>query len=389
MSRFVLKSYEFRREREQGWRALEELLVRADRVGVHGLDAEELHRLPVLYRAAVTSLSVARAISLDRNLVAYLESLASRAHLRVYGAKEGTLAALQRFVTVSFPSLVRELGRWLLVSIVLLVAGVVAGFSLVAHDLDRYDALVPLGMAQGRGPSSTRQELLDVLRGKQKRAGERATDRSGSGDGDRNGDRHDAGEDEGSIDLLAAFAGFLFANNAKVGMLCFALGFAAGVPVVLLLFSNGLLLGALAGLYHQKGLDLEFWGWVLPHGITELLAVALCGAAGLALGRALIVPGRFGRLQELARAGRRVAPVVLGAVGLFLVAALIEGFFRQLVLGEVPRYLLTAASLLCWAWYFLRVGRAPGRGGQPARSVEPVEPEDAEAVSPAEERRIA
>ena len=294
----------------------------------------------MLYRAAVTSLSVARAISLDRNLVSYLESLAARAHLRVYGAKEGTLAALQRFLTATLPSLVRELGRWLVVSIVLLVAGVVAGYSLVAHDLDRYESLVPAGLADGRGPTSTREELLEVLRG--------------------SGDRKDTERDEGSVDLLAAFAGFLFAHNSQVGMLCFALGFAAGVPVVLLLFSNGLLLGALAGLHHHKGLDLEFWGWVLPHGITELLAVALCGAAGLALGRALVVPGRFGRLQELARAGRRVAPVVLGAVGLFLVAALIEGFFRQLVVGEAPRYLLAGSSVVFWAWYFTRVGRAPG-----------------------------
>lgn len=344
MRRFTLKSYEFRRERERGWRDLEALLARADKVGVHGLDADELHRLPELYRAAVTSLSVARAISLDRNLVSYLESLAARAHLRVYGAKEGTLEALRGFFAASFPARVRDLGRWLLVSLVLMAAGVAAGFSLVAHDLGRYDALVPAGLAQGRGPTSTREELLDVLQG--------------GGDGD------ESGEDEGAIDLLAAFAGILFAHNARVGMLCFALGFAAGVPVVLLLFSNGLLLGALAGLHHHKGLDLAFWGWVLPHGVTELLAVALCGAAGLALGRALVVPGRFGRLQELARTGRRVAPVVLGAVGLFLVAALIEGLFRQIVVGAAPRYLLAGTSLLFWAWYFARVGRTPGgRGG--------------------------
>jgi len=345
VKRFTLKSYELRRERERGWRDLEELLARADKVGVQGLSGDELHRLPVLYRAAVTSLSVARAISLDRNLVSYLESLAARAHLRVYGAKEGSLAALLRFVQVTFPSLVRDLGRWLLISLLLLAAGVAAGFSLVAQNLDRYEALVPPGLAQGRGPDSTREELLAVLEGR--------------------GEDHQAGEDDQdtgdaqSIDLLAAFAGFLFAHNARVGMLCFAVGFAAGVPVVLLLFSNGLLLGALAGLHHHKGLDLAFWGWVLPHGVTELLAVALCGAAGLALGRALVVPGRYGRLQELARTGRKVAPVVLGAVGLFLVAALIEGIFRQVVVSAVPRYLLVVTSVLFWAWYFTRVGRSP------------------------------
>jgi uncharacterized membrane protein SpoIIM required for sporulation len=214
----------------------------------------------------------------------------------------------------------------------------------VTHDLDRYTALVGAEMAQGRTVDSSREELLAVLKnGSEELEGERA-----------------------EADFLAAFAGFLFAHNARVGMFCFALGFAAGVPVVLLLFSNGLLLGAMAGLHVHKELGTEFWAWVLPHGVTELLAVALCGAAGLALGRALVVPGRYGRLHELARTGRRVAPVVLGAVGLFLVAALIEGFFRQLVPGEVPRYLLAGSSTAAWAWYFVRVGRGavPEEGGE-------------------------
>ena len=44
-------------------------------------------RLPGLHRAALSSLSVARAISLDRNVVEYLEMLATRAHFAVYGTK--------------------------------------------------------------------------------------------------------------------------------------------------------------------------------------------------------------------------------------------------------------------------------------------------------------
>lgn len=338
MSGFELRSYEFRRERTAGWQELEALLDRVAQVGLRGLRAEELHRLPVLYRSAASSLSVARAISLDRNLVAYLESLTARAYLHIYGAKIGARAMVRRFFVRLLPQLVREMGRSVVVSILLLLLGVGAGYSLVLDDLDRYEGLVDPGMADGRGPTSTREELLEVLKG------------------------------EGIVDdgawtgLLAAFAGCLFSHNARVGMLCFGLGFAAGIPVILLLFTNGVLLGAMGALHHHKGLAIEFWGWVLPHGVTELLAVALCGAAGLALGRALVAPGRHSRLQAVALAGRRAAPVVLGAVGLFLAAALIEGFFRQLVLGELSRYALTIGSTLFWLWYFLRCGRPASDG---------------------------
>lgn len=334
MRAFRLRSYEFRREREPSWQDLEEVLARIERVGLHRLDAEELYRLPVLYRAAASSLSVARAISLDRNLVAYLEGLVARAYLRVYGARQGAASSLVQFFGRRFPALVRELRWGVALSLALMVLGIAAGYALTLDDLSRYHSLVPPEIAQGRMPTSPPEELLAVL----KESGETRTDR------------------------LAAFASFLFTHNSRVGMLCFALGPAAGAPVVLLLFGNGLILGAMAAVYRVHELGVEFWAWILPHGVTELLALALCGAAGFALGRAVVLPGRHGRLHELAREGRRAAAIVAGAVAMLLVAALLEGFFRQLVLGEVPRYAVAGASAAFWAWYFLRAGRDPEGG---------------------------
>ena len=110
------------------------------------------------------------------------------------------------------------------------------------------------------------------------------------------------------------FAAFLFTHNSKVGMLCFALGFAAGVPVIYLLFTTGLSLGALAALYETRGLGPELWAWVLPHGVTELSAVCLCGAAGMVIGSSLVFPGRHTRLRNLALHGREVALLAVGAV---------------------------------------------------------------------------
>ena len=61
-----LKSYKFRSEREAEWKALEGLLNRVQSKGVKTLSREELLELPQLYRSAVSSLSTARAVSLDR-----------------------------------------------------------------------------------------------------------------------------------------------------------------------------------------------------------------------------------------------------------------------------------------------------------------------------------
>ena len=75
---FTLKSAQFRREREEAWRELELLLERVEKRGLQDLTAAELNRLPVLYRGAASSLSVATAISLDKNLLDYLTALVGR-----------------------------------------------------------------------------------------------------------------------------------------------------------------------------------------------------------------------------------------------------------------------------------------------------------------------
>ena len=64
----VLKSSEFRKGREAGWRDLETLVAQVERRGTGALSLEQLQRLPVLYRAALSSLSVSRTIALDRNV---------------------------------------------------------------------------------------------------------------------------------------------------------------------------------------------------------------------------------------------------------------------------------------------------------------------------------
>jgi hypothetical protein len=49
--RVLLRSSEFRKSREEDWRAMEILIGRAEKRGITSLDPEELQRLPLLYRS--------------------------------------------------------------------------------------------------------------------------------------------------------------------------------------------------------------------------------------------------------------------------------------------------------------------------------------------------
>ena len=325
----LLKSAQFRREREGAWRELEKLVDQVESEGLKSLSAAELSRLPTLYRGAVSSLSVARAISLDKSLLDYLTALVGRAYLCVYGSKRPVGEAFADFFRRRFPAAVRRQGRLVAAALAFLLLGVLTGFQLTLADPERYYSFVGEEMAQGRTPASSSEELRDIL----------------------------YSEPEGWGSTLTLFASFLFTHNARIGLLCFAVGFAAGMPVPFLLFVNGLTLGSMAALYHSRGLGFEFWAWVLPHGVTELLAVVLCAAGGLALGACLIFPGRYSRLRNLALRGREAALLAAGAVALFFTAALIEGFFRQIVQDLAARSAVAGLSLVLWTGYFLFAGR--------------------------------
>jgi uncharacterized membrane protein SpoIIM required for sporulation len=114
-------------------------------------------------------------------------------------------------------------------------------------------------------------------------------------------------------------------------------------------------------LYRSRGIGAEFWAWVLPHGVTELLAVVLCAAAGLAFGGAFAFPGARTRRESIAATGREAALLVIGAIGMFLIAATIEGIFRQTVQSQAIRWSVAGSTAVFWLFYFTRSGRSGGR----------------------------
>lgn len=304
------------------------MIAKLEAGGVKSLSADELARLPSLYRSAASSLAVARAISLDQSLLDYLGALVARAYVAVYGNRRRAGEAIAEFFLDRFPRAVRSHVLFLAAAVLFLALGIFTGWRLTLTDAERYYSFVDTGMAQGRTPSSSTEELRAVLY-----------------------------SEEPPSSALGAFASFLFTHNAKVGILCFALGFAAGVPVIFLLFINGLTLGAMAALYQSRGLGADFWGWILPHGVTELAAVCLCAAAGMVLGTSLVFPGPHTRLHNLALRGRGASLLVIGAVAMLLLAGLIEGIFRQVVHDPTVRWSVAGITLAVWLLYFLLAGR--------------------------------
>ncbi len=327
----TLRSRAFREAREEDWAGLERLLGKLEGGRLGRLTDDELIALPALYRSALSSLSTARAVSLDRALIDYLESLCTRGYFAVYGARVRPLEQAARFFLHTWPETVRRLWRETLAAVAITAVAALVGYLLVRGDPEWFSAFVGAEMQQGRGPDASTESLREALY-----------------KGGRSG--------------LSVFAAFLFTHNAQVALFAFALGFALCVPTALLVAANGASLGALAALYDTRGLGPQLWGWLLIHGVTELFAIVLAAAAGFRIGSVILFPGDRLRADALAQEGRRAATLMAGVVLMLMVAGLLEGFGRQLITADAARYAVAATTALAWAAYFYGPAIAgPGR----------------------------
>jgi uncharacterized membrane protein SpoIIM required for sporulation len=319
----------FRAEREADWIAFDALLTRLEKKGAKGLSSEELLQLPSLYRATLSSLSIARATSLDKALLDHLEALSMRGYFLIYGVRESRLHRTIRFFTRDWPLAVKAVWKETVIIALIILLGMATSWSLVASEPEWYYNFVPEELSGGRDPRATADYLQSTL-------------------------GHGKAVSEEERDGLHVFATFLFTHNSRVSIMSFALGFAFGIPTMILEFYQGISLGAMVAVFAGKGLGFDFGGWLFIHGTTELFAAALSGAAGLRIGAAVVFPSARSRLQAASDAGRTAGKVMVGVIIMLLAAGLLEGFGRQLITDTITRYAIGTVMLLFWlAYYYL------------------------------------
>jgi uncharacterized membrane protein SpoIIM required for sporulation len=317
-----------RAERAEQWHRLDELVTRCEKKGPRALDDEDLMTLPILYRGALSSLSVARETSLDLELVTYLESLCARAYFFIYGVRTSPGGRIRQFFARDWPDAMLGLWKESLASLLILIVSAVAGYLLVSADPEWYNSFVPPSLAGGRDFSASAETLRGTLY-----------------------DPPDQGPP------LSVFATYLFTHNSQVAIMCFALGFAFGVPTILLLVYHGAMVGAFFALFGSHDLSFGLGGWLIIHGSTELFAIVLASAAGLRIGWSVVFPGAATRLDAAAASGREAATAMAGVVLMLLAAGLLEGFGRQLVRDDFARYSIGLGMLLFWCVYYYRPRR--------------------------------
>jgi uncharacterized membrane protein SpoIIM required for sporulation len=305
------------------WDELERLVKKA-RKSMRRMTPDDLSRLDVLYRRTTVHLSQVATRTTDGRLMWYLNGLTAAAHNLIYlPPRQSVWKGAVKFIVEGFSRLIARTWRYHAASAALLLGGALLAYFASMHDVLAAYALLPPG--DTRLPGSTPEQLLAAL---------------------------ESGRDMGG-GAKFFFASFLFSHNLKVGILAMATGVLAAVPTTLLTIYNGMILGAFAAIHHRAGLHLELWAWILPHGITEIGAIILCGGIRLRLGKAVVGPRLLTRTESMKQAGIEAAQACVGVAGMLVIAAIIESYLRQSHMSTMSRLVFAAGSAVFWALFFL------------------------------------
>jgi len=295
----------FVREREERWRALEALLDTAEATGELGPD--RLLELVRLYRLACSDLNRLRTLTANPDLLERVNRVVSRGYRTIYQhrARHWPKAALRRWFGRDMPQAVWAERAPLAAAALALLLGSAVGFAAVVQNPDDAAGLVPAGLYV----EHPRERVAELEQGPE---------------------RID------STEKAATFGAFLYSHNIEVAFVAFTLSAATLVLGWLLVFFNGVLLGAVAAQYVKDGVGTFFLAWVGPHGVLELPAIVIAAGAGLRLGLAVLVPGEQGRPAAVRAAFGRVAWLLATSTFLLVLAGLIEGSFSQFSARLVP-----------------------------------------------------
>jgi uncharacterized membrane protein SpoIIM required for sporulation len=319
----------FLTQRRPVWRELEAMLEQVETSGLGSLDEDQVVEFGRLYRRASSDLNQAQTFVTGDATVHYLNELAARAYVAVYGKTRIDLWGLFVFLVWGHPSVFRRHWPQLALATGLFVAGTAFGLLVALYDPAVGRAyLLPSDMPTIQPPKEGEADLQPALPPAQ----------------------------------IAEFSSFLFTHNTTVTLVAFAVGIFFGVGSAWLMFYNGVTTGALMAVFWQAHQLTAFATGILPHGVIEIPAMLIGGSAGFVLAESILRARPWPRLEELARKGKDALFLLSGAVPLLVCAGVIEAGvarapdwvltsgFKLTVAGVVSLSFLAYVTLFGWGW---------------------------------------
>ena len=326
----ILNLERFQAQARPRWKDLESLLAALEGRPDRRLDPVEAEQLQELYAQVAADLNRVTHGAWAPELRQYLERLVARAYAELYYAPptRSEIWRPRRWLRIftAFPESFRRQSRYFALALLITVLGCALGGLAVHYDPASVDVLLP----------------ADYL---------------------RNPDQRVHAEEQGqerhlnSTQTEAAFSAQLIRHNIQVALLAAALGVTFGIGTALLLFENGVLLGAVVARYTQQGFGLFMTAWLLPHGVFEIPSILIAGQAGFYLAHLLL---RRREDRDVRQSMREWLVLVAGLAMMLVWAGVMEAFFSQHHAPVLPygfKVAVAAAELVLLTLYLLLIGR--------------------------------
>jgi uncharacterized membrane protein SpoIIM required for sporulation len=277
----------FVKQNKEKWIAFEQALDKTSNVHPDYLSD--------LYIQLTNDLSYAQTYYPNSSTLTYLNSLASQAHQLIYVNKKESKKRLLNFWVKEFPEFFGHHVNTLMYSFLIFAVAIFIGAISSIND----DSFVRLIM----GDTYVNMTLENISEG----------------------NPTGVYQDKSMVGMFL----YITLNNIRVGVICFALGVLTSIALGLILFRNGIMVGAFFAMFWLEGQAAHAWPVIMLHGTIELSIIVVCGAAGMIMGNAILFPKSYSRRHSFIQGAKSGLKVMISTVPLFIIAGFIESFVTR------------------------------------------------------------
>jgi uncharacterized membrane protein SpoIIM required for sporulation len=319
----------FIKNEEECWNELESVLDRIEKNPLDRMSVAEARRFHYLYERVSSDLSKFATFAVEQGTRRYLESLVARAYGEIHEIRETPhkFRPIHWFLTV-FPQTFRTHLKAFNVSLAVTLVGCLFGGFIVTLDPSAKEIILPYQHLLQHPSQRVANEEKSLAR-----------------------DRLEGRKAQG--------AAWYIQNNTRVSIITMAMGVTWGIGTLIMLLSNGIILGAVIMDYILAGETTFLAGWLLPHGSFEIPAILLAGQAGFVLAAAVIGWGKRIPMRDRLRLVSGDLMTLIGGVAVLLVwAGIIESFLSQYHAPVLPYWLKIAFGVLQFSMLVLLLCRS-------------------------------
>ncbi len=276
--------------------------------------------LAAIFIELTDDLSYARTFYPNSNTEKYLNQLAGKYYLTLYKNKKQSSGRFLTFWKKELPLLFYSAQRQLLYSSLIFALAMLIGAFSAAKDENFVRLILGDGYVNMTLENIEKGDPMAVYKG---------------------------GE-ESTMFLAITF------NNIRVSFMAFVAGILLSLGTVVLLFSNGVMLGSFQYFFYQHGVLTQSLLSVWIHGTLEISAIVIAGCAGLVMGNSILFPGTYSRMESFQQGVRKGVKIVAGLVPIFIVAGFLESFVTRHT--EMPVWLsllIIGSSAFFIIFYFI------------------------------------